>query len=122
MRLKHFSMGWRKYLKGKPDAESGSNLYAFAGFGLMLGRIDNEHPVTIDTMDYILPLKTGRANFKRLTVDLGAGWEMPIGADFFLYSELRAWIPTTNYPSEYILVNSNAPFTGMINLGLRLLF
>jgi hypothetical protein len=122
MRLKQFSLGWRRYLKGTPDAEKGWNLYAFAGFGIILGRVDNEHSVPIDTADYNVPVRSGRANFKRLTVDLGAGWECPIGADFYLYSEARAWVPTTAYPSDYIFVNRNAPFTGMVNLGLRLLF
>lgn len=122
MRLKQFSLGWRRYLKGTPDAEKGSNFYAFGGFGLLLGRVDNEHSPTIDTADYNTPVRSGRANFKRLTLDLGAGWEYPIGADFYLYSEGRVWVPTTAYPSDYIFVNNNAPFTGMINLGLRLLF
>jgi hypothetical protein len=122
MRLKEFSMGWRRYLKGTPDAETKWNLYAYAGLGLMLGRIENEHNVSIDTADYVIPVRAGRANFKRLTLDLGAGWEMPIGADFFLYTDGRIWIPTTNYPSEFIFVNKDAPFTGMISLGLRLLF
>jgi hypothetical protein len=122
MRLKQFSVGWRRYLKGTPDAEKGWNLYAFGGFGLILGRVDNKIPETIDTADYNIPVRSGRANFKRLTVDLGAGWEHPLGADFYLYSEIRTWIPTTDYPSEYIFVNRNAPFTGMVNLGLRLLF
>ncbi len=122
MRLKQFSMGWRKYLKGTPDAEKTWNVYAFGGFGLLLGRVENEHSVDIDTAGYNVPVRTGKANFKRLTVDLGAGYEVPIGADFFLYTEGRAWIPTTNYPSEFIFVNKNAPFTGMVSLGLRLLF
>ena len=71
MRLKEFSMGWRKYLKGTPDAEKGWNVYAYAGLGLMLGRIENDHSVEIDTADYNVPVRNGRANFKRLTLDLG---------------------------------------------------
>jgi hypothetical protein len=122
MRLKQFSVGWRKYLRGTPDTEKNWNIYAFGGFGLLLGRVENVHSVLIDTADYNLPVLSGKANFKRLTVDLGAGGEIPIGIDFFLYTEGRVWIPTTNYPSEFIFVNENAPFTGMVSLGLRLLF
>jgi hypothetical protein len=126
MRLKQISIGWRRYLKGVPNADLDGkrtwNLYGFAGFGLLLGRIENEHSVNIDTSNYIAPVKAGRANFKRLTFDVGAGFEIPIGADFYMYTEGRAWIPTSNYPSEFIFVNRNAPFTGMISLGLRLLF
>ncbi len=122
MRLKQFSLGWRKYLKGTPDIETGWNVYAFGGFGVLLGRIQNEHSVAIDTSNYNVPVRSGQSNFKRLTVDLGGGWEMPIGADMFLYTEGRVWVPTTDYPSDFIFVNRNAPFTGMIALGLRLLF
>jgi hypothetical protein len=122
MRLKQFSLGWRRYLRGAPDAESQWSLYAFGGFGLLLGRVENEHSVTIDTADYDIPVLSGTANFKRLTLDIGAGYEYPVGADFYLYTEARAWIPTTAYPSDYIFVNKNAPFTGMLNVGLRILF
>jgi hypothetical protein len=31
-------------------------------------------------------------------------------------------IPTTDYPSQYLFVNENAPFTASLNLGIRLLF
>lgn len=122
MRLKHFSLGWRKYLKGVADAEKGWNLYAYAGLGILLGRIENTHSVFIDTVGYNVPVRSGKANFKRLTLDLGLGWEMPIGGDFFFYTEGRVWVPTTDYPSKYIFVNDNAPFVGMLNIGLRILF
>lgn len=122
MRLKQFTIGWRRYLKGQPDGEKMWNLYGFAGFGLLLGNVNNTHSVAIDTADYNLPVLNGKADFKRLTLDLGAGWEYPVGADFFLYTEAKAWIPTTAYPSEFIFVNRNAPFTGMLTLGLRMLF
>jgi hypothetical protein len=31
-------------------------------------------------------------------------------------------IPTTDYPNNYLLKNSNAPFVAGINLGIRVLF
>lgn len=122
MHFKQFSVGWKKYLKGSFDAEEKWNLYGYAGFGLVLGRVINTHSAVLDTSLYNVPVRVGRANFKRLTVDLGLGTEFPLGADIFLYTEGRVWIPTTDYPSKYIFVNKDAPLIGMFNLGLRVLF
>jgi hypothetical protein len=71
---------------------------------------------------YNVPVRIGKANFKRLTIDAGLGAEFPVGADIYFYSEGRVWIPTTDYPSKYIFVNKNAPMLGMFNIGLRVLF
>lgn len=122
MRFKQISIGWKKYLKGTYNAEEGWNLYGYAGFGLIMGRVENTHSVVIDTLDYVVPVRTGKANFKRLTMDLGLGWEVPLGVDVFFYSEGRVWIPTTDFPSKFIFVNDNAPLVGMINAGIRILF
>lgn len=122
MRFKQISIGWKKYLKGSFAAQEGWNLYAYAGFGLLLGRVINNHSVNIDTAVYHVPVRSGKANFKRLTADLGLGWETPIGADVYFYSEARLWVPTTDYPSKYIFVNDNAPLVGMLNAGIRILF
>lgn len=122
MRLKHFSIGWKRYLLGAADWEKGWNFYFFAGLGLQLGRIENTHSVTIDTSLYDVPVLSGKANFKRLTLDPGIGLEHYLGGDLYLYGEARTWIPTTDYPSKYILKNKDAPWTAMISLGLRLLF
>jgi hypothetical protein len=122
MRFKHVSTGWKRYLKGSSNAEDGWNLYSYAGFGLLLGRVDNIHSTVLDTAVYNVPVLTGKANFKRLTFDLGFGWELPVGGDIFIYAEARAWIPTTDYPSKYIFVNNNAPLVGMLNAGIRILF
>jgi hypothetical protein len=122
MRFKHFSIGWKKYLKGQFDVDEEWNIYAYGGFGLMLGRVSNIHVPSVDAATYDLPVKPGTANFKRLTLDLGVGWETPMGADIFFYTEGRIWIPTTDYPSTFIFVNNDAPFAGMINAGFRILF
>jgi hypothetical protein len=122
MRLKHISLGWKHYLSGSTDSESGLNLYNYLGFGLILGLVENEHSIGLDTSTYNLPVFGGRANFKRLTIDLGLGAEFPIGADVFVYLEARACIPTSGYPSQHILKNENAPFVGALNTGLRILF
>ena len=120
--FKHVSLGWKRYLKGNFDAEKNWNLYTYAGFGLMLGHVVNAHSVNIDTSVYTVPVLSGRANFKRLTLDIGLGAEFPVGADIYLYFEGRALVPTTDYPSQYLFINKHAPFTGAVNAGLRILF
>jgi hypothetical protein len=122
MRLKEFSVGFKKYLLGTCDAEKGIGIYGYGGFGLVLGRIENTHSISIDTASYDLPVLSGKANFKRLSIDLGAGLEQNIGGEIYLYGEGRVWIPTTDYPSKFIFVNRNAPWTVMLNIGLRILF
>ncbi len=122
MRLKEFSMGWKKYLLGNAMTDKGINIYASAGFGLMLGRVENRHSVDIDTAVYDVPVLKGRANFKRLSIDPGIGVDRYIGADIYIYAEGRVWIPTDGFPSRYIYINDRAPWTGMVSLGLRVMF
>lgn len=122
LRFKEFSIGWKHYFIGAPVAENKLNFYGFAGLGIILGRVNNIHSVNIDTAIYNMPVLNGKANFKRLTADLGAGVELPLGSDFYIYSEGKVFIPTTDYPSPYIFINDRAPYTGMLSLGLRLLF
>jgi Outer membrane protein beta-barrel domain len=122
IRFKQFSIGWKRYLKGKPDAESSWNMYGLAGFGLMLGRVTNTHSISVDTANYSMPVLSGKANFKRLTFDLGLGAEYPLGGDFYLYGEGKVFIPTTDYPSNYLFINDKAPFTAILGVGIRLLF
>jgi hypothetical protein len=122
MRFKHFSVGWKHYFKGESDIEGGWSLYGYSGFGLLLGRVINSHSVLIDTTLYNVPVRSGKANFKRLTLDLGLGWEIPLGGNVYFYNEGRAWIPTTDYPSKYIFINKNAPFVASLNFGIRILF
>lgn len=122
LRMKQVSIGYRNYLKGAFDAEKKWNLYVYGGFGVMLGSVENTHSVIIDTALYAVPVRSGKANFKRLTVDLGSGVEVPIGGDFYVYSELRVWVPTTDYPSKFLFVNKDAPFAAMLSAGLRISF
>ena len=122
MRIKQISLGYRKYFKGRFDAEEGWNLYGSAGLGLMLGRVENRHSNVIDTNTYLVPVRSGKANFKRLTLDLALGYEYPLGASFYIYVEGRALVPTTDYPSKHIFVNKNAPLVGIASAGLRILF
>ena len=122
MRYKHISVGWKHYWKGAYVSEEEWNFYSYAGFGLMLGRIENSYSVSIDTAIYNVPVRSGKTNFKRLTLDLGLGWEIPLGADVFLFNEIRVLVPTTDYPSDHIFVNKNAPLMGSLNFGIRILF
>ena len=122
MGLKQLSLGWKKYLAGAADAEGDWNLYAGAGFGVVFGRVINLLSVSPDTTLYNVPVRGGKANFKRLTLDLSLGAEFPIGKDIYLYSEGRCWITTTDYPSNHILVNENAPLVAMLGFGIRVLF
>ncbi|MEN9549132.1 MAG: hypothetical protein RIR12_1723 [Bacteroidota bacterium] len=122
MKLRHLSIGWRHYIKGSPAAEQGWSIYGFAGFGLTAGDITNVHSVVIDTVQYAVPVLSGSAKFKRLTLDVGGGFEKLLGGDIYLYTEARANIPASDYPSKFLLTNRNAPFTAALALGLRLLF
>jgi hypothetical protein len=83
LRFSHVSIGWKHYLKGAYNAEEKWNLYGYAGFGLLFGVAENIHSVSIDTAAYLLPVLRGKGNFKRLTLDLGLGYELPVGGDVF---------------------------------------
>lgn len=120
MRFKHISIGWKHYFKGSADMEDSWGLYGYAGFGLLPGRIINNHSIVIDSSLYNLPVRSGKANFKRLTLDLGLGWEAPIGGTVYFYNEGRVWLPTTDYPSDHIFINRNAPLVATLNFGLRI--
>lgn len=122
MRIVQISLGWKHYLKGAANADDKWNLYASAGWGLMMGRIENIYSASIDTAKYAVQVLEGSAHFKRLTVDFALGYEKPLGADVFLYLEGRALVPITDYPSRFIYIYDNAPFVGSMNLGVRILF
>lgn len=122
LKFQHISIGWKHYLKGRSDSETGWNLYGYAGLGLMMAQVTNTHSIAIDTANYELPVLPGKAAFKRLTFDLGLGYEVPVGADVFFFLEARALVPTTDYPSDHLYINKDAPLTGSANLGIRVLF
>ena len=122
MRTRLLSINWKHYLKGNPQAEKGWNLYGKAGFGLLMGSVDNSHNRIIDTALYQAPVLSGIAKFKRMTLDLALGWEKPLGADFYFYTEARVSVPSPGYPSPFLLVNDNAPFMTLLCGGLRILF
>lgn len=122
IRLRHFSLGWKKYIKGGFNIEKNWSIYSFAGLGILFGNVTNTHSNSIDTAIYNLPVLAGDGKFTRLTADLGVGWEQPLAGDFYLYAEGKVSIPTTDYPSQFLFVNDKAPFTGAVAIGLRILF
>lgn len=121
-RSNEVSIGWKHYFKGSFDAETGYNVYSIAGLGLMFTKVENIFTPSIDTSLYTAPTRSGNSEFYRLTIDLGVGAEFPIGGNFFLYSDVRTWIPTTDYPSPYLHNNKNVPMPLMISGGMRILF
>jgi len=116
------SLGWKHYFKGSFDAESGWSLYGTAGFGLMFTRVENSFAPAIDTGLYAAPVRSGNSEFYRLTVDLGTGAEFPVGGNFFLYGDIRTWLPASDYPSPYLHSNKNVPLPLILSGGLRILF
>jgi hypothetical protein len=124
MRLRQISFGFKRYLIGSFQSLEKFNLYATGGFGLMYGNASNTFSITIDTALYTVQYNVvhGSGDFKRLTFDFTSGVEFPISYEIYIYSEIRMYIPTTDYPSKYLMNNSHAPFLGGINLGIRILF
>lgn len=116
------SVGWKHYFKGSFDAETGYSIYGTGGFGLMFTKVENSFAPVIDTVLYTTPTKAGNSEFYRLTIDLGAGVEFPLGANFFVYGDVRTWVPTSSYPSPYLHNTRNVPLPFMIGGGLRILF
>jgi hypothetical protein len=121
-RNNEFSIGWKHFFKGAFDYEDAINIYGLAGFGLMFTKVENVFNTSIDTAQYNVPVLPGNNKFNRLTLDLGIGAEYPLGADFFIYTDLRTWIPASDYPSKYLVSNKNVPRPFMISAGLRILF
>lgn len=122
IKYRQMSIGWKHYFKGSFDSEEKWSLYGLAGFGLVLGSAQSTSSVAVDTSLYDMPVLSGKGHFKRLTYDLGLGFEQPIGGDIFLYSEVKTFIPSTDYPSQYLYVNDDAPLTACVNIGIRILF
>ena len=124
MKLRHFSAGLKRYLLGSFKKTDQFNLYGAAGFGLIMGTASNNFSMAVDTFQYTVQnnIISGSGSFKRLSFDITAGWELPVAYEIFVYSEARLHIPTTGYPSNYLLKSTNAPFTGSINFGIRILF
>jgi len=123
MRYRQISIGWKHYFVGAYNSEHIWNVYGYAGFGLLLGKASNTFDKLVDTALYNSPQPIeGSSAFRRLTIDGGLGTEFPLGGGVFVYSEVRTWLPSSHYPSEYLYKsNYNIPAIVAINVGLRLL-
>ncbi len=121
-RMREISVGWKHYFKGSFDEEKNWNLYGIAGFGLVFTRSVNTF--VIDSSRYFTPGAPvlGKGEFKRLTLDVGLGAEVPLGGNFFAYGEAKTWLRASNYPSPYLQFNKNVPLPAIITTGLRILF
>jgi hypothetical protein len=119
---REFSLGWKHFIKGSYDAAEGWNLYTITGLGIMFAR--SESTTSLDTALYQPAQRPflGNKNFTRLNLDLGIGGEMPLGANIYIYSDLRTWINTSSYPSDVFHSEKNATFPLMLHAGIRLLF
>jgi len=124
MRLRQISVGFKRYFIGSFENLEKFNFYAAGGFGLMMGTASNTFSMYIDTALYTVHNNVvhGTGDFKRLTFDITGGAEFPVAYELFIYSEVRMYVPITDYPSSYLLKSSNAPFLGSFNLGIRVLF
>lgn len=122
MSIKQFSIGWKHYFKGSCDIEKSWNLYGMAGFGVIGGKVKNTFQTTIDTAFYNTPILSGESRFKRLTIDLAGGWETPVSGDIIFYNEVKVWIPTSDYPSKYLVANGYAPLIASFHIGVRIYF
>lgn len=120
--LTHLSTGWKRYIFGYFDRETKGNLYGYGGLGLMMGKVENTSTIQPDTANYTYPIETGRGRFKRLTMDVGLGYELPIGGDYYVFVDCRSHIPITDYPTPYLLVNGYSPVNISAFFGLRMLF
>ena len=121
---KTISVGYKRYLKGNAYAEEKWNLYGYAGFGLIMANARNNYQMNLDTSVYEPPASPVNAEgrFQRLTIDIALGGELPIRGDLYLYLEGRSWILTSQYPTNLLLENKNAPKLFAANFGLRILF
>ncbi len=99
-------------------------MYVGGGFGLMFGTASNTFSTYIDTALYSINSKVvhGAGDFKRLTFDIAGGFEFPVAYELFVYTEARVYLPTTDYPSSYLVKSTNSPFLASFNLGIRVLF
>jgi hypothetical protein len=124
MRLRRYLLDLNDILFGSFENLEKFNLYAAAGFGVMYGNASNTFSTYVDTALYTIQYNVvhGAGDFKRLTFDITGGFEFPVAYELFIYSEIRMYIPTTDYPSSYLMNNSHAPLLGSINLGIRIIF
>lgn len=122
-RMREVSIGWKHYFRGSYYEEKSWNVYGLAGFGLVFTKTRNTFK-PVDSALYDAPKAPvlGDGEFKRLTLDLGLGGEIPLGGNFFAYGEVKTWLRASDYPSPYLHNNKNVPLPAIVCAGLRILF
>jgi len=121
--LRHVSLGIKHYFKGEFNAEEGYNLYGLAGLGLSFAKAKNRLVSPLDaSMYHLAPMPAlGEDEFKRLTLDVGLGMELPVASGYFVYSDVRTSLPISDYPSPMLHHTRHVPMPVMLVVGLRLL-
>ncbi|HEX2608834.1 MAG TPA: hypothetical protein VHK91_15730 [Flavisolibacter sp.] len=122
-RFRQVSVGWKHYFMGRFNGTDRFNFYGLGGFGLLFATAENSIVSEIDTASYNLSEMPviGTYDFKRLTIDLGLGAEYPMGANIYLYGDLRTWLPASSYPSSVFHNPNKVPLPVMAQIGLRIL-
>jgi hypothetical protein len=122
MRIQHLTMGGKYYFTGSYNAQDGYSIYGFAGLGIIFTRVGNNF--ILDTSLYKPPVSPigETANFNRISADAALGFELPLGADAFVYAEGRVMLPITDYPSRVLEVNTRVPLPVTVSLGIRVYF
>ena len=118
---RHFSLGWKHYLKGDYANNKGLSIYGLAGFGFLFGTMSNEFSTTIDTTRYNLATVSGQGSVHRLTFDLGLGGEKLLGGSIYGFADLRSWLPASSNISPYLHNQRNVPLPLMLAAGIRVL-
>ena len=119
---RHVSLGLKHYFRGAYNTDKDFNIYGLAGFGFLFAKVRNTSSTTIDTSLYNVQVWEGEGPLKKLTFDLGLGGEMPLGGNFFIYSDARAWLPASINESPYLFNQRNVPLAFMLSAGVRVLF
>lgn len=117
---RHISLGWTHYFKGSFSADKDVSIYGMGGFGFLYARVRNTAPV--DTTLYHAVPRQGNDRIRKLTFDLGAGAEQPLGGHFYLFADGRIWLPASSNTSPYLTNQQNVPLAFMVSAGLRVLF
>lgn len=121
-RYHQFSVGWKHYLKGSYHEFDKVSIYSLVGFGLITSKVTNTFSTHPDTARYnVNPPLEGNGIFRKLSLDLGLGAEWPVGGTFYFFTDARAWLPTSAYPSPY-MQNTNRIMPVTVSVGLRVLF
>lgn len=121
-RTRHGSLGLKYYILGSHAAEAGSNIYLLAGVGGMSVKTSTKYSVSVDTSNYmpIIPYQ-GEGAETTWSYEAGAGYERPLGGNFFWYLEAKTWQPQGTIKSPYLLGEDKSRVL-MFGAGLRILF